>query len=231
MATHQLVFSDDFKERDESTVNGYFRRIEKTIFCNHPFYKFIPKSIKYVCIKFYHHPRDKFHPELHGLNIKITGDIATKTTPSFPESAFLCKVVSSGSHQWRFKINAYNGTGVEAMYFGIWSIKNDEKNVLQGFSYDKVNAGAMGLKVNCGELRGRSDPKIRHYNPHYSQGCKTGDIIDMFLDFKNKELAYSINDKRYGKAFDIKNESYRAQVLIQSADEIQLISYDVKHPT
>ena len=39
----------------------------------------------------------------------MTSDIAAKTGKgSGAESAFLCNVVSSGLHQWKFKINYYS---------------------------------------------------------------------------------------------------------------------------
>ena len=70
----------------------------------------------------------------------------------------------------------------------------------------------MGLNLFYGELRGYSEK-------NYCPKCKEGDIIDMYLDLNNFELKYSINDKDYGKAFDVENTSYRAVVCCGGSDD------------
>ena len=62
----------------------------------------------------------------------------------------------------------------------------------------------------------------------YGQVCSTGDIIDVYLDFNERTLSFSINNKDYGVAFDnIKTGDYRFGVtLTGKGTSLQLIAYE-----
>merc|ERR1712187_712572 len=58
----------------------------------------------------------------------------------------------------------------------------------------------------------------------YGIKCKVGDIIDMILNFDDLSLSFKINGTNYGKAFDIKQEKYRAAAYMNCrGDVIKLI--------
>ena len=144
-------------------------------------------------------------------------------------SVFLSNIVSKGIHQWRFKYESNNTKyGGGTMYIGIINNQIDATKYLIDKCYpleakpSELFGKAYGGNFCRGQLRGDKKREKERYCPR----CKNGDIIDMFLDFKNKELRYYINDRDYGKAFDIKDGSYRASVtLYYSKDRLTLMFY------
>ena len=232
----KVSYNDEMKDKDKSTTNGYIREAEEKSFTNDSFYKTIPMIINYLCMKYYHESKDRFHPTLHGDGIKVSNNTATKIK-DFPESAFLSNIVSSGLHKWKFKLNNaekdahFDRTNV---YIGIWNANYNGNDVLTGFQYDKnrqsgVNL-AMGLKISDGSLRDTQNSSVRSVDESYCPFGKTGDIVEMMLDFKSLELSFSVNNKDYGKAFDIQAAPYRATILVGTvSQEVQLLSYDAKN--
>eukprot|EP01084_Bolivina_argentea_P257896 434586_1 len=113
-------------------------------------------------------------------------------------SSFLSNIVSIHKHQWRFII--LHG---EPEYIGVRANKTDPTNDdLNSLHYPRGYApknGSYGLNVFRGQLRG--DPERN--NDNYCPRGKCGDIIDMYLDLNKFELSFAINNKHYGKAFDV----------------------------
>ncbi len=201
-----MSYNDEIKGKDKSTVNGYIRNIEQNVF---PLK--IPMVLNYLCIKYYHISKDRFDPILHGKYItvsdnKITFKIINKMTFEYgSSSAFLSNIVSNGKHQWRFKIiNTQTYP-----YIGVRPNKKDPNDnelneCLQGY-------GLFGLLSYYGLLRGLSYNNSQTINDKYCPTRKNdGDIIDMYLDLNKFELSFAINNKHYGKAFDVDKKSYRA---------------------
>ena len=65
---------------------------------------------------------------------------------------------------------------------------------------------------------------IGYSQPMYGVKIKQNDIIGIHIDFKNYELSFSINNKNYGKAYDIDKCNYK--IVVSMYDEnanLQLI--------
>ena len=52
----------------------------------------------------------------------------------------------------------------------------------------------------------------------YGKYVKEGDIIELHLDMNKLELSYSVNNNKYGKAFDVDPCSYKIAVSMWTKD-------------
>ena len=223
MATdNSQSYNDQIKRKDKSAVNGYIREIEDKSFSNKDsFYKTIPMIINYLCIKYYHQSKDRFHPKLHGMHLKVTNDEITGEPSIYSsESAFLSNVVSKGIHRWCFKIKK----GVK--FIGICNNSFNFEESLNCYYYIRpaVENKAYGINLSNGRLRGPREV----WHKTYCSSWNCGDIVDMVLDLNCQELKYIINDKDYGKAFDIPPAKYRAAICMNHRHSIKLMKYDKK---
>ena len=58
----------------------------------------------------------------------------------------------------------------------------------------------------------------------YGIECTDGDHIEMELNMDELHVKYIINDKDYGKAFDVQAETYRAAVhLYREGDKLRIM--------
>ena len=57
----------------------------------------------------------------------------------------------------------------------------------------------------------------------YGINPPNGSIIEMILDLNNLTLSFIIDDKDYGKAFDVENGKYRAAIFFKKGDAITLL--------
>ena len=228
-------YNNLIKNKNKKSVDGYVREIEKKSFQNHPFYRNIPNIINYLCMKYYHESKDRFHPELHGDFIIRADNKIAKCLYS-ESSAFLSNIVSKESHEWRFKIVKVSNCCRDTIFFGICNNKVDFTKYLNKFCYSiwhfhfqmDLHTKSFGLNAWQGILRGAEDPRNKRRDANmYGEECTTGDIIDMCLDLNTLELRYKINDKDYGKAFDIPpGSSWRACVSLFGQDNVvRLIHY------
>ncbi len=216
MSTQKTIsYNDEIKRKDKSTVNGYIRKIEPNIFSLN-----IPMVVNDLCIKYYHISKDRFDPILHGKDItvsdnKITFKISNKFEYS-NSSAFLSNIVSNGKHQWKFKIvnkKTYPYIGVRPNKTDPNDNELNDNNELNqcvrgyglfGLWYPRYYGLLRGLKYNDSRT-------LFCVNKKYCPTRKNdGDIIDMYLDLNKFELSFVINNKHYGKAFDVDKTSYRA---------------------
>eukprot|EP01084_Bolivina_argentea_P121779 215830_1 len=161
MATEKTVsYNDKIKAKDKLTVNGYIRRDEQNMFSsnNESSYNNIPVIINYLCIKYYHISKDKFHLILHGTNINVSDNKITMTSWQ-PSSAFLSNIVSNHKHQWRFQI-----VNKRPVYIGVRANKTDpNNNDLNSLHYpcgQQSKNGSFGINLYNDQLRG--DPQ-RYY--------------------------------------------------------------------
>ena len=92
--------------------------------------------------------------------------------------------------------------------------------------YWNSQKSSFGLYLGTGELRGGEKGLVNKekYCPK-SKGCN---IVEMCLDLNNMELKYIINNKDYGKAFDIPPGEYRVGVCLAWNNTYELLSYDTK---
>ena len=230
-----VPYNDQMKKKDKLAVNGYVREIEDKSFKNHSFYRNIPMIINYLCMKFYHESKDRFDPKLHSSFVSIMNKSCelNRLDNYHFESAFLSNIVSKGVHQWRFK---FASTLKErrcygSMYIGIINNQVDATKYLNtqcypvGMNRSELRRKAYGVNFAMGEFRG----DYTGDNEKVCERCKDGNIIDMFLDFKNMELRYCVNDKDYGKPCNISKGSYRACVTLYfETDKLTLLHYKIK---
>ena len=220
-------FGDEIQKRHKVLINGFVRRIEQQFFTNHPIYSHIPDIVCSLCFEYYHLGKDRFDPELHGDKVELIDDTKLRMKERHAVTAYLCNIVNTNRHEWRFR--AGNKSKYGLVYIGIWNMKiapNKSKlnqvNYPSGPSSKNFDKQSWGLYATRGKLRG--DPN--RYGKKYCQECNDGDIIDMRLDLDKNELSYCVNDKDYGKAFDVDPGKWRAFVCLQYADdELELIHY------
>ena len=215
--------NDGIKRRDESGVNGYIREIEKNSFSNHAFYKEIPKIINDLCCEYYHESKDRFHPKLHGTKLKMQTVQAIHDNSFGTNSAFLSNIVSKGIHKWRFR-----QIGQPATFIGIIDNSIDfTKYFLYESYYWELPSSSFGVLLEEGWLHGGD--KGLYHKRQYCPLTRNNDIIEMCLDFHNMELKFIINEKDYGKAFDIAAGEYRAGVCLSwNSTGFELLQYDAK---
>ena len=215
-------YNDAIKRRDKSSVNGYIREVENESFSNHSFYKEIPMIINDLCCNYYHESKDRFHPKLHGTKLKIQTAQAIHDTSFGINSAFLSNIVSKGIHKWRFR-----QIGFPATFIGIVDNSIDFTIRLHEAYYWELISSSFGVLFEDGEFRG-GDKGLNHKG-QYCPITMDDDIIEMCLDLNDMELKYIINDKDYGKAFDIPSGEYRAGVcLAVEGTGFELLQYDTK---
>eukprot|EP01083_Nonionella_stella_P025188 69374_1 len=163
---------------------------------------------------------DEWDQKLKGSKILIESNIVTQTG-SWSQSAFLTNVVSSGSHQWTFKLTTFVEWNLTIGVF----INDFEptRSDLDGFYHSRTNR-SYSLHANAGKLWKHDAYALE--DGIYADKCKQNDIISMCLDMNAFTLSFAINDKHYRKAFDVKRTAYRAVVnLYKQGTQIQLISY------
>ena len=217
--TKQQSYNEQVKSRNKSTINGYIREIEGKSFSNHSFYRNIPMIINYLCMKYYHQSKDRFHPELHGKDVTVINEnvIKQKSTGGSIQSAFLSNIVTDGIHHWTFKM------GKVVHFLGICSNKDISKHTKALFYMKQPESFGLNLIIGC--LRGNAQNIPGQYCPN----CKEGDKVEMHLDLNQMELKFIINDKDYGKAFDIPSGEYRVGIcLYRPIETVELIRYDTK---
>eukprot|EP01084_Bolivina_argentea_P288201 494637_1 len=209
-----------FYEKNECTVFGYIREFEEVPLDTIN----IPMVIKYLVNKFYH-TYDEFDAVLHGKGVTISHNQVMASNILAPWSAFLTKVVSKYQHHWRFVT-----LGKVAIYIGVRANTTDptssELNLLHyPYGTDAKN-GSFGLHLITGHPRG--DPQRTRQK--YCPPCEIGDVIDMYLDLNNYHLSFAINNKHYGKAFDVDKTSYRAACCLSWEEEsLELLFYKTMH--
>ena len=217
MSNRNQSYNDKVELNDKSTVNGYIRKVENKSFRNHSFYRTIPMVINYLCMKFYHESKDRFHPELHGSNIIATDTIITKTKRG-ASSAFLSNIVTKGKHHWRFKIHR---TLDQTLTIGIWNNKYNLQQVFNKY-LRAVQDALYSINFGNGKTEGQNKQIVK-----YEYLVDGNGIIDMYLDLDTLDLSFSIDNINFGTVYKIKKgASYRACACIHSAQaELELIMY------
>eukprot|EP01083_Nonionella_stella_P106460 307338_1 len=137
------------------------------------------------------------------------------------QSAFLMNRISSGVHQWSFKILSHSGGS--NIDIGIWKTKQYGKPITDNYFTKKKNNGYAYV---CTRGVITLDNSAGRYGLRYGKRCVANDVIDMILDMNKLELSFCVNKHSYGKAFSIENTTYRAAVDMYSQhDQLQLVSY------
>eukprot|EP01084_Bolivina_argentea_P055603 101908_1 len=161
------------------------------------------------------------------VTLTINNNILTQTHGGGWGTSFLTNIVCSGKHHWKFKIiNELGGN----LRIGLWNNAYDPKialNVPLGGHLPYSPNTAYSLDIVNGHLcnhYARMPPYI--YPQYVTEKCKKGSIISMYVDFNNLCISYVINNKNWGKAFDIVQEKYTAAVTLNYHDAIELLLYE-----
>ena len=208
-------FAETVKYTHTLAIDGYIRNMNKTISVNkESFYNYIPAFVNYLCLRYYHTPKDRFDPDLHysDRSIIVTDDTVMNNHSNYMiVSALLTNVVSANIHHWKFQIISFHQRSV--ICIGIMKNKfaDNPLNFSRTVYYDTYkDYHKMGYALNLktGYLKGNING--RYLDCH----CKEHDVIDMYLDLNNHVLKYSINGTDYGVAGNIESGNYRAAVAL-----------------
>lgn len=228
-------------------IYGYIRHslASKTKLNSHSVFLFTQPFNDIIFLYFYCEPRDAWDPKCIAPWMKIVDEQTEDTEIDNSEvnesgpmiilirygagSAYLTNVVDSGKHVWKFRIE---GTARGWWYFiGVWKVGSGEMLVDKWFNSNTAD-NSYTFSANCACLPDPSSPNqggmaYSKLEKYYGTVCKKGDIVEMHLDLYERTLAYSINGKYYGIAYEnIEQTKYRAAVgLAYTQDSIRLLSY------
>ena len=163
---------------------------------------------------------DGWDPNFKGNDMAINGNIVELTKTPHCQSAYLKQEVSNGVHHWIFKIVSLKHYDYYTHHIGIRGT-NSTGNALQYFMRGNP---AYSFCCSQGRLLG---PKGQLTNANYGIKCKSGDIVEMFCDFNEMTLRYSVNGKDYGIAFEnIQKCAYKAAINLRTPQEaVEFLSH------
>ena len=193
MSTLEDVKSIDTNTRD--LVNGYLKEIKLNFPINTTFHENIPSLVYYWCILYYYiiecfDPSNCHkHYTLHDDNTLIT-----KKHDSEFGIAYLSKIVMTGIHRWKFKINLGNNYGT-TITIGVWRniqpLRTDNDTPLL---YEINQSMFYGYEINGFTLAENADGHILDYprNLDDQKEIVDGDIVEMLLDLNKMEVLKEI---------------------------------------
>ena len=185
----------------------------------------IPEMIKYMFLIYFNIDIDIFDKNMTNDAFEILGNDSIISLPrnfvlgsGTNNNSYLLNTAltqNGGIHAWKFRQNAVN-----------W---NDSIGISKISSLNLVGDLDKDGQY-CFMLSGHllESHKELTYGDAYGEAYKTNSIIEMILDCNNKSLRWIINNKDYGKAFDIEDGSYRAVVSLYNDGGgcmVELISY------
>ena len=218
MALLDLSHVKSIHARIQLIVYGYFREHRQFLFGNDESVA-VPPLIIHICLLFYYY--DTWDKQYIGKELQIDAD--NPDIVRYPDgnnthmynSAFLTRVCDSndgGIYYWKFKL-----ISMQCVWniIGVWKVE-ENKIPPRNTYFTNGKDVAYGLCLTNGKLvkvaTGGSTNKL------YADPIKANDIIEMYLDFDNMELRFTINNKDYGKAFDIAKSKYRAAICLQNSE-------------
>ena len=223
MATFSLERCKKIEQTIKDAVFGYIKQYCQPLLpYNNPYYN-IPMLVKQICLCYYAQEKDKWDIKLKGDYIIINDDIVSCDIEKHRnfQSAFLSKKISSGIHHWKFELIKFNID--QWNLFGIWKT-NSGVPLLNTCFTNKRNNGYSFVATH-GKLLNLND--FYMCGKEYGKKCKKGDIIDMYLNMNKLQLSFAINDKNYGKAYDIDNTQYRAAISMRPTGSFKLLLYEI----
>eukprot|EP01084_Bolivina_argentea_P209042 356176_1 len=220
---------NNVNDKSKLIVYGYLREFQNDTFheiCKvNPYYN-IPEIIQNICVIYYHLYDEwdsQYIANVHTLNeenqcIEHTGRLKY-------ESSFCSTIAHSdyGEYHWKFKIK-HDIKQVYWIVIGIWKTMSKPKppthtHFTEGSSYKSGYGYVVTEAQTTGPTGGVSGGS-------YGVKCKSGDIVDMFLNFDDLTLKYSVNDKDMGVAYQITNTPYRAAIFTHDKGAAVQLLYD-----
>eukprot|EP01084_Bolivina_argentea_P209045 356180_1 len=218
---------NNVNDQSKLIVYGYLREFQNDTFYEisklNPYYN-VPEIVQNICL-IYYHAYDKWDSQyiakVHTLNeenqcIEHTGETSYR-------SSFCSTIVDYGKYHWKFKIKHIPESG-GWMVIGIWktiSMSKPPTNTYftEGDSYKSGYGYVIPYAWITNATGGGKGGA-------YGVECKSGDIVDMFLNFDDLTLKYSVNDKDMGVAFNITNTPYRAAIFTCDKGSAVELLYD-----
>ena len=202
-------------------VFGYIRNEQKSIKLSND----VPVDIIIECLKYYFitYVWDPNGYSTDRLQLNPDTNTITKIDKGTRDgTAYLLGILeNNGIHEIQFKILQIYYSAWRQTY-GIYKVDDKIplplKDDFATLEKDSIAINNRGEKVICGSFHCES------YND--CPPIKTGDIIDMIVDFEQAELRFRINGKDYEKVDDINPDyQYKAAVTLMVVDDvIQIIS-------
>lgn len=212
MSTEQHIEAIDVDQKTKDTVSGFIRKI-KNLF---------PSDIARLCLLYYF-VEEQFDPDNCPKYQLSNNNKTVAKCGSGSRNAYLTKIVNTGVHRWRFKLE-YEDLNLP-LSIGIFKTKT-KGGLKQGYNntaenFSKKNGYAVVVSY---QRRARNKGIGKAYGKRQS---KSGDIYEMILDFNKRTLSFNVNDEFWGIAFDkIEQTSYRAVVCAGYWwDKFHLLSY------
>eukprot|EP01084_Bolivina_argentea_P147055 257347_1 len=222
-------------QRSKDTVNGFIREFQSILPNN------IPPLINHICLVFYA-PRDIWDNQHISKKMQLIDESCiTKISDDWDFcSAFGKNIIESGQFHWKFRIEKVQAVGLGwYIVLGIWKIKSENKPPVHTYFTHNGDKGAYAFVTDSARLVSRCGGTYRKIQPidinnrtdiyenrtiEYGIQCKTGDIIDMYLDLNELSLSFAINNHDYGTAFEIENTAYRMAVnMQQKGDSLRIL--------
>ena len=241
MSTFSLKQTNLIKipQRNKDATFGYVKECEQKYQQN----QIIPSMIKYLCLIYFNQTQDAFDQENTNTNLQID-DANTVILPSRicindestnglyeKENSYLQNVVSQGIHIWIFK---QRNLEYSTDMIGIRNIQHCPLPLTGWFDQCKEDEyRVLGYAYCLAGYKKELQSDGLHWNSvkPWGQECKSGDKIQMTLNFQDLSLHFKLNDTDLGKAFTIQRGSYRAAISLyddgmgSNPIEIELISY------
>ena len=191
------------------TVYGFIRDSQKMLPKNKPYYN-IPELINKICLIFYY-DNDEWDKKYISSGMKLVNKNCLVQTQINYKSSFGKRIIKSGKKNWKFRIEKcqYESWGI---LIGIWKIESEKEPPTETYFTHRGDNAAYAFNVDYAKLVNK---RGSGHGRDYGIKCKDGDIIDMYLDMNNLTLSFAINNKHYGKAFDIEDTPYRLAVMMQ----------------
>ena len=167
----------------------------------------IPSMIKYLCLIYLNSNKDTFDPSNTHKTIKIYGDCIEADRYS-TATACLQNVVDSGIHIWKFKCI----TSEFADVIGITKAMALPKDM----RYLDCNGDTCVGYAFTSEGQMTNIKDVTEWGDKYGDGWKSGDLIEMMVDFTKLQLSLKINDIDCGKVFHIDETKYKAAISVDS---------------
>ena len=188
-------------------VSGYIHEHERMSKQN------IPKGIILICILFYGNDVDEWDENQISEAMKLSERTITKNTTMWELAvcSYCKRIVDYGKLCWRFKIEQCAADDMFKfpgdLMIGIWKVNDQEPPKTVRFTRYGDGYGFDPILAKLTNNKGHID-----MDHEYGEECTNGTIIEMILDMNELTLSYKIDNKDYGKAFDVGKCKYRAAV-------------------
>ena len=218
-----------FMDKSKFIVFAYMeqhrRELFKDVYNDNIYYNNMPDLVLNTCLLFYHSQKDEWDRDQVGSRIAIIRETVKLSSGSDCQSAFLSNIVDQDIHIWKFKLKRVAKKGSWKMV-GIWKINVGYPILHSPFTSRKYNGYGYVFGV---ARKTNIDKRTYDWGPSYGVTCKSGDIVEMIVDFKELSLSYRVNGNHQGVAFKIDKTKYRAAVSMDmKGDMFTLLQYERK---